>query len=691
MASVFLGDLDDFIQPTQACVNPLFASTPGASSDEGAPAGSLQPGSAAVRLVMESGLAPMDEMEEAVRPDLIKTTGARTATVSLNDCLACSGCVTSAETVLVQQQSTDKFLAQMVSGAYSIVVVSVSPQARASLAVYYGLTAMDTWTRIQTFLSRLGVTHVVDSAAAADLSLAEAKAELMERLRSFGGRGGGGSVGWRRPPHTMALSATRDWDVDRGVEIPAAAASAVAAYSAGAVSAGAPTETIGGAAPLPMLISACPGWVCYAEKTTPEAIPYMSTAKSPQQAMGALVKRVLPRLLGVPASAVLHAAVEPCYDRKLEASRKDFFHDDADAAEVDIVLTADELRQLIAAGAAAAAAAAAAAGAGLAVTRAEAVEGNPAAASGVLASIRGGMAASDTTATAYFRALPPSPSPPRPLSGAGGINSSSNNGVIAAAALDEAFAASATADGLRLVGAAAEGGGSGAYAEVLFRQVAREVYGVEVGPGPLPWRAGRNPDMRELSLDVGGGRPPLRFATAYGFRNIQAVVQRLRRGTCQYQLVEIMACPGGCLNGGGQIRRLLAPPAPTVTAEAAPMAAATAADLAAAAAAAAGAAAGGDPAKTGNSTATAAAAAAAAATAAADDPAERRWRLAAVSVAFHDVEVRGRPEDSPLVRWVYGSVLGGEGPCGPAARDLFHTRFHAVRKLQESNPMLAGW
>lgn len=34
---------------------------------------------------------------------------------------------------------------------------------------------------------------------------------------------------------------------------------------------------------LPMLASACPGWVCYAEKTHGDyALPYISTVKSPQ-------------------------------------------------------------------------------------------------------------------------------------------------------------------------------------------------------------------------------------------------------------------------------------------------------------------------------------------------------------------------------------------------------------------------
>ncbi len=51
--------------------------------------------------------------------------------------------------------------------------------------------------------------------------------------------------------------------------------------------------------PLPMLASACPGWVCYAEKTQGAAVlPHISTAKSPQAIMGTLVKRLLAQELG---------------------------------------------------------------------------------------------------------------------------------------------------------------------------------------------------------------------------------------------------------------------------------------------------------------------------------------------------------------------------------------------------------
>jgi iron only hydrogenase large subunit-like protein len=41
---------------------------------------------------------------------------------------------------------------------------------------------------------------------------------------------------------------------------------------------------------LPMLASACPGWICYAEKAHSEMLPFIATTKSPQQVMGTLVK-----------------------------------------------------------------------------------------------------------------------------------------------------------------------------------------------------------------------------------------------------------------------------------------------------------------------------------------------------------------------------------------------------------------
>ena len=46
----------------------------------------------------------------------------------------------------------------------------------------------------------------------------------------------------------------------------------------------------------------------------------------------------------------------------------------------------------------------------------------------------------------------------------------------------------------------------------------------------------------------------VKVAQAYGFRNIQNLVQKMKRKRCDYDFVEVMACPGGCLNGGAQCR-----------------------------------------------------------------------------------------------------------------------------------------
>ena len=72
--------------------------------------------------------------QQTVRDD---TTNA--VKVSLQDCLACSGCVTTAETILLQHQSTDEMLQQLRTPGRT-VVVTVSHQSRASLAAAYELS-----------------------------------------------------------------------------------------------------------------------------------------------------------------------------------------------------------------------------------------------------------------------------------------------------------------------------------------------------------------------------------------------------------------------------------------------------------------------------------------------------------------------------------------------------------------------
>ena len=62
-------------------------------------------------------------------------------------------------------------------------------------------------------------------------------------------------------------------------------------------------------------------------------------------------------------------------------------------------------------------------------------------------------------------------------------------------------------------------------------------------------------DFKEVTLTrPSDGAVLLKFAIANGFRNIQNLVQKMKRKRCDYDFVEIMACPSGCINGGAQIR-----------------------------------------------------------------------------------------------------------------------------------------
>ena len=70
------------------------------------------------------------------------------------------------------------------------------------------------------------------------------------------------------------------------------------------------------------------------------------------------------------------------------------------------------------------------------------------------------------------------------------------------------------------------GGWLGGYLEFIFRTAAKQLFGRTLAPGPLPLRALRNADMKDIVLEV-DGLPVLRFAAAYGFRNIQTLVSAL--------------------------------------------------------------------------------------------------------------------------------------------------------------------
>lgn len=70
--------------------------------------------------------------------------------IALQDCLACSGCVTSAEVALLENQSSDEFL-RKVTNPNVKVVVSISRPALAALAVTFKMETVQVGTHFLSF------------------------------------------------------------------------------------------------------------------------------------------------------------------------------------------------------------------------------------------------------------------------------------------------------------------------------------------------------------------------------------------------------------------------------------------------------------------------------------------------------------------------------------------------------------
>ncbi|KAK9535027.1 hypothetical protein VZT92_007433 [Zoarces viviparus] len=408
MASQFSGvlqltDLDDFITPSQECVKPVKVEK--------------KHGKSVARIQIEDDGSYVQVNQDGGKQKLEK------AKITLNDCLACSGCITSAESVLISQQSHEELLKVLRNNESSdteqkVVVVSVSPQSRASLAARFELSSSEAGRRLTSFFKGLGVRHVFDTSFSRTFSLLESQREFVERFQ-------------RKEQDGKSL---------------------------------------------PMLTSACPGWICYAEKTHGEFIlPYISTTRSPQQMMGSLVKCYFAEQQGLSPEQIYHVAVMPCFDKKLEASRSDFYLNEAETREVDCVITSGEVQKML-------------------------EEKN--------------MSLNDVE--------------PAPL-----------DTMFSSVSGDEFLSHS--------------GSGSGGYLHHAFTYAAKQLFGEEVKE--LTYKTLRNKDFQEVTLEK-DGVVLLSFASTYGFRNIQNLVQKLKRGKSPYHFVEVMACPSGCLNGGGQVKPL---------------------------------------------------------------------------------------------------------------------------------------
>ena len=217
---------------------------------------------------------------------------------------------------------------------------------------------------------------------------------------------------------------------------------------------------------LPILTSCCPGWVKFFEHQFTDLINIPSTAKSPQQMLGAVAKSIYAKKVGLEPSDVVMVSVMPCLAKKYEAAREEFSHDGV--RDVDIVISTRELANMLK---------------------------------------EAGIQFNDLPNSTYDNPL----------------GESTGAGVIF--------------------------GATGGVLEAVLRTASEWVTGKELKRVDFEEVRGLQ-GIREAEIAIGDKK--IKVAISSGLGNARTLLEKIRRGEAQYHAIEIMACPGGCINGGGQ-------------------------------------------------------------------------------------------------------------------------------------------
>jgi NADH-quinone oxidoreductase subunit G len=92
-------------------------------------------------------------------------------------------------------------------------------------------------------------------------------------------------------------------------------------------------------------------------------------------------------------------------------------------------------------------------------------------------------------------------------------------------------------------------GNSGGVMEAVLRYAAEKVTGTKLDQVEFQQVRGDS-GLREATITVNGSE--LKLAVVHGLRNARVVAEQVRAGKSHYDLIEVMACPGGCIGGAGQ-------------------------------------------------------------------------------------------------------------------------------------------
>ncbi|MDY0032929.1 MAG: NADH-dependent [FeFe] hydrogenase, group A6 [FCB group bacterium] len=204
--------------------------------------------------------------------------------LNVSSCINCGQCIMVCPTGALREQSYIKEVLNAIADPGKLVVVQHAPSVSVTLGEEIGLKpGADVDGMLVAALRRLGFDRVFDTSFSADLTIMEEASELAHRIRT-GGK-------------------------------------------------------------LPMMTSCSPGWIKFVEEFYPEMLDNLSTCKSPQQMMGAVIKSFFAEREGIAPDKIFSVAIMPCVAKKFEAGRPE--HSRNGIPDIDAVLTTRELARVI--------------------------------------------------------------------------------------------------------------------------------------------------------------------------------------------------------------------------------------------------------------------------------------------------------------------------------------------------------
>jgi iron-only hydrogenase group A len=204
--------------------------------------------------------------------------------LNVSSCVNCGQCINVCPTGALTEQSHIKAVEDALADPDRMVVVQHAPSISVTIAEEFGMKAgVDACGIMTAALRSLGFDRVFDTSFTADLTIMEEASELAQRIRNGG--------------------------------------------------------------PLPMLTSCSPGWIKFVEQFYPDLLPNVSTCKSPQQMLGAVIKSYFAESKRIDPKRIVSVSIMPCTAKKFEARRPEMLRDGM--PDVDAVLTTRELAKLL--------------------------------------------------------------------------------------------------------------------------------------------------------------------------------------------------------------------------------------------------------------------------------------------------------------------------------------------------------